>query len=264
MNTMFLRSIGSKIKIAGNIHNTFPIHDVYLEPFFRTGSVYFSKKKSVHNFLNDIDDDVFNLWNVYTHNYKELLEEIKSLPNSESLFRHWKKNKESQPVLKALRFLMLSNFAVFGSASFNLGCNHPKTILLEKYINSIGLMNDTIFTNKDFRKFYNEIKYTSFYKINNFTVMSYNDPPYLDTGENYSYPWSEKDTFDLFEINHSLSLKHPNKYFFAISEFNHPFILEQAKQRNLNIIELGERQNIKNRRTEILITNYETERSLFD
>lgn len=264
MNIMFLRSIGSKNKIAKTIVERLPFHHVYLEPFFRTGSIYFTKKKSIHNFLNDIDDEVFNLWQVYTHNYNELLEKIKSLPNSERLFDYWKKNKESDSILRALRFLMLSNFAVFGSASFSIGCEHPKTILLDKYINSIGLMNDTIFTNKDFRKFYEEIKYTHFYKINNFTVLSYNDPPYLETGENYNYPWSEKDTFDLFEINHSLSLKYPNKYFFAISEFNHPFILEQAKERNLNVITIGERQNIKNRRVEILITNYETEKTLFD
>lgn len=265
MNYMFLRSIGSKRKFAKDIVEKFPSHDVYLEPFFRTGSIYFTKKKCVHNFLNDIDDEVFNLWNVYTHNYKELLEKIKSLPNSERLFDYWLRNKENEPVLKALRFLMLSNFSCFGAgATFIIDCSHNKTILLDKYINSIGLMDDTIFTNKDFRRFYDEIKYTSFYKINNFTVMSYNDPPYLGTGENYNYPWSEKDSFDLFETNHNLSLKYPNKYFFAISEFNHPFIIEQAKQRNLNIIEIGERQNIKNRRTEILITNYETENSLFD
>ena len=41
-------------------------------------------------------------------------------------------------------------------------------------------------------------------------------------------------------------------------------ILDQAKQRNLNVIILGERRNLGNRRTEILITNYETEKSLFD
>jgi DNA adenine methylase len=49
-----------------------------------------------------------------------------------------------------------------------------------------------------------------------------------------------------------------------MSEFDHPFILEQAKQRNLNVITIGERQNLKNRRTEILITNYQKNKNLFD
>ena len=42
------------------------------------------------------------------------------------------------------------------------------------------------------------------------------------------------------------------------------FILEQAKQRNLNVITIGERQNLKNRRTEILVTNYKNHATLFD
>ena len=51
---------------------------------------------------------------------------------------------------------------------------------------------------------------------------------------------------------------------FAYSEFDHPFILEQAEKRGLNVIVIGERQNLKNRRTEILVTNYRKPLSLFD
>jgi len=42
-----------------------------------------------------------------------------------------------------------------------------------------------------------------------------------------------------------------------LNQFNHPFIIQQAKERNLNVHIIGERQNLKNRRTEILVTNYE-------
>ena len=41
-----------------------------------------------------------------------------------------------------------------------------------------------------------------------------------------------------------------------MSEFEHPFITEQVKQRGLNVINVGERQNLNNRKVEILITNY--------
>jgi len=261
---MILRRLGNKSKLAESIYKTFPKHHVYLEPFFGTGSMYFLKPRAMHNIVNDIDDDVFNLWDVYTKQYNELLEAIQNMPKSESLFNYWKKNKESDKVLKALRFLMLSNFAVFGSGSFAIECSNSKTVLLEKYIQAIGLTNETAFINKDFRIFYKNLRYTSFYEQNNFIVMSYNDPPYLGTSDNYSHSFKEQDSIDLFDINCNLSSKYPSKYYFAISEFNHPFILEQAKQRNLNIINLGERRSINNRNTEILITNYETERSLFD
>ena len=262
---MILRRLGNKEKLAEKIYSTFPKHHVYLEPFFGTGAMYFSKPKAMHNIVNDIDDDVFNLWNVYTHKWEQLLEAIQSMPKSESLFNHWKKNKESDEVLKALRFLMLSNFSYMGKGNcFLIDVVHPKKILLDAYLEAKGLLSEVTICNSDFREFYKKLAYTGYYVKNNFTVLSYNDPPYLKTGNNYSHSFTEQDSFDLFEINCQKAKEYPNKFYFAISEFNHPFILEQAKERNLNIINLGERRTLNNRNTEILVTNYETERSLFD
>ena len=50
---------------------------------------------------------------------------------------------------------------------------------------------------------------------------------------------------------------------FGYSEFNHPFLIEEAERRGLFINYLGERQNLKNRRVEILITNYQARLTLF-
>ncbi len=80
----------------------------------------------------------------------------------------------------------------------------------------------------------------------------YSDPPYLTTrNDHYTHQFKESDSSDLFDCLQKTGCK------FAYSEFNNPFILEQAKQRNLNINIIGERQNLKNRRVEVLITNYE-------
>ena len=48
-----------------------------------------------------------------------------------------------------------------------------------------------------------------------------------------------------------------------MSEFDNPMILDLAKQMNLNVIIIGERQNMKNRKTEILVTNYQKAPTLF-
>ena len=48
-----------------------------------------------------------------------------------------------------------------------------------------------------------------------------------------------------------------------MSEFDNEFILNQAKERRLNIIYIGERTNLKNKRTEILVTNYQKAPTLF-
>jgi hypothetical protein len=67
-----------------------------------------------------------------------------------------------------------------------------------------------------------------------------------------------EDSIDLFDCLEKRGCK------FAMSEFDNPFIIQQAKERNLNVIIIGERQNLKNRRTEILITNYNQRPNLFD
>ena len=261
---MILRRLGNKSKLAESIYKTFPKHDVYLEPFFGTGAMYFRKPKAMHNIVNDIDDDVFNLWNVYTHNFNELLEAIQNMPKSESLFKFWVKNKESNEVLKALRFLMLSNYATFGSGTIRVSADNTSKVLLDNYKTYRDFLKDTVICNSDFRIFYKSIQFSMFYVQNNFKVLSYNDPPYLGTGDNYSHSFKEQDSIDLFDILQSKSKEYPDRFFYAVSEFNHPFILEQAKQRGLNIINLGERQTMKNRNTEILVTNYEIELGLFD
>ncbi len=41
-----------------------------------------------------------------------------------------------------------------------------------------------------------------------------------------------------------------------MSEFDHPFILHQARSRSLNVITVIDRRDLINRNTEILATNY--------
>ena len=87
-------------------------------------------------------------------------------------------------------------------------------------------------------------------------IFIYLDPPYLETRNNYiienkNCKWTKKDVDNLFEIAVNSEIK------FAMSEFDNEYILQKAKEYNLNVIEIGERRNMKNRRTEILITNYD-------
>ena len=111
---------------------------------------------------------------------------------------------------------------------------------------------DIKFSNSDFRKFLKSISHRD---LDN--TFIYNDPPYLGTGDNYSNSFTEQDSIDLFDCLQATGCK------FAISEFDNEFILNQAKERDLNVHIIGERKNLKNRRTEILITNYKINPTLF-
>jgi DNA adenine methylase len=249
---MILRRLGNKTKIAAKIQAYFPPHDLYIEPFFGAGGMFFNKPLARHNMLNDIDSDVYNLFWVLLERKEELISALEIMPIHEQLFKHWKTNQEADPVRKAMRFLMLSNFGHMGMRStLHFSPAKSKDVLLSNIEETMQKIKSCFFSNSDFRDFFKKIT------TKTCTVFTYCDPPYLGTGNNYLLGFTEQDSLDLFDTLEAFGHK------WAMSEFDHPFILDQAKKRGLNVIEIGERVNMKNRRTEILVMNYKPENKLF-
>ena len=250
---MILRRLGNKAKIAKEIQSYFPPHKIYIEPFFGAGGMFFNKPKAKYNIVNDLDSDVFNLFMVVMDRKEELEQAFYQMPIHSDLLNYWKKNQETDPIKKALRFLFLSNFTFMGSGEIiKTGTENPKSIFLDRLEAAFKIIFDVQFLNCDFRRFFIEAR------INDTqNTFIYCDPPYLSTDDNYSDSFTEADSIALFDTLHATGCK------YAMSEFDNPFILEQARQRNLNVIVIGERQNLKNRRTEILVTNYKNHPTLF-
>jgi len=259
---MILRRLGNKKKIAKEIQKHFPPHKIYIEPFFGAGGMFFNKPKAKYNIVNDLDSDVFNLFQVVMNQKEELEKAFYMMPIHSDLLDYWKKNQENEPIKKALRFLFLSNLInpMTGDIKRRVYCNDKNIVLLNLNLTYDFLKNTNInLFNEDFVKFIKTIywddKNRPLQKENSFI---YCDPPYLGTNDNYSNSFTKEQSESLFNTLQETKCK------FAMSEFDHPFILEQAEKRGLNIIIIGERQNLKNRRTEILITNYENnQQSLF-
>ncbi len=259
---MILRRLGNKQAIAQDIIKYFPEHKIYVEPFFGAGGMFFNKRKAHNSIVNDLDSDVFNLFNVISNRKDELIEQFNFMPYHQDLLKHWIENKEVDPIKKALRFLFLSNFTYLGKQDTIALCS-ARLEYQYKFENYLNNANSKLFgvqfANMDFRKFLKSIAFYTDGRDNEGKTMIYADPPYLNQTSTYSdNGWNENDCSDLFDSLIESKCK------FGYSEFDHPFILEQAKQRNLNVIIIGERQNLKNRRTEILITNYEKQKGLFD
>ena len=254
---MILNRLGNKKKIAGEIQKYFPQHEIYIEPFFGAGGMFFNKPKSRYNFVNDFDDDVYNLYRQLLDNKEELIRMIEMTPVTETQFKQWGKGKrEDTPLLNAIRFLFISNFGLYGKPNtLRIGPCNTKKIILEHIDITFKYLGDVYFFNCDFRKVFKKCDY----KKNIEKCFCYCDPPYLETQSNYSADFTEQDSFDLFEVLQGSGVK------WAMSEFNHPFILQQAEERKLKVNHIGERKNIMNRRIEVLVTNYEIPQyNLFD
>lgn len=258
---MILRRLGNKSQIAMGIQKYFPQHKIYIEPFFGAGGMFFNKPKAHHNILNDLDSDVFNLFQVVSNKKQELFDMFLMMPLHMDLYNYWKAKKETEPIKKAVRFILLSNYGYMGQCeTFRLTAT--KNEYAEKFktylSNASNYLFNCQFGNMDFRKFLSSLHFQSDGRNDEEQTLIYADPPYLGTSDNYSHSFKDQDAVDLFDCLIETGCK------FAYSEFDHPFILEQAEKRGLNVITIGERQNLKNRRTEILVTNYKKPLSLFD
>lgn len=245
---MILNRLGNKARIAKDIIPHFPPHRTFIDMFFGAGGIFFHKPLADYNFCNDIDDDVFNLWLVLQSDKDELIKQIELMPITESLLKYWNNTKETEPIQKAVRFLALSNFVVNGRGGtlyFGQDYGKPKNPIMAKIERAFIFLKESHFMCQDFKNVLPKIKFRG----NKEDAFIYADPPYLGTKGNYD-SFTENDTQDLFKILVESGIR------FAISEFDNPIVLDLANNYGLNLITIGERQNLKNRRTEILITNY--------
>ena len=249
---MVLTRFGNKRRMKTDLVKLFPVHKMRIELFFGAGGSFFYLPKPKYAILNDLDDDVTNLYMVIQNHLELLRYEISIVPMSESLVKYWRKNLEIDPVKKAVRFLFLSNFTYMGKGdTLRLGLDNSKESILQNLNKTFEKLQNVKIMNSDFRDVLKKISFTKSLndKENCFVYL---DPVYLGTENNYKVPkWTENDSADCLDIMVNCGIKA------AMSEFDHPFIISEATKRGLNIIPIKTRPNIKNRRTEILITNYQ-------
>lgn len=255
---MLLTRLGNKKRISGKLNSYFPTHKMRIELFFGAGGSFFHLPAPKYSILNDLDDDVFNLYQVIQKDRQSLIDQVMILPINESLMKFWLSNQEVDPILKAVRFLLLSNFTYLGKGNtIRLGLGNEKTNLIKKIEPTFLKLKDCKISNRDFRDVINRISFQE-NVIKRSEAFCYLDPIYLGTSHCYKVPkWTSDDTEDCFKIMDNEGIPA------AMSEFDHEQVLDFASDYKMNVIYLGERRNIKSRKNEILITNYKIDQGTF-
>lgn len=105
MNTV-LRYPGSKWRIADQLVSNIPEHKSYLEPYFGSGAVLFNKPPSPIETINDLDDDVINLFQCIRDHSQQLAAMIAAIPYSRKVYDSQFSIVSKDPVDKACAFLI--------------------------------------------------------------------------------------------------------------------------------------------------------------
>jgi len=255
---MILRYVGGKRTIAKKIIPHFPKHSRYISFNFGGGGLFFNKKPAAkYNFLNDIDNNIHNLFTVILTKKKEFEKILKTIPYHQGTWDWIKENDFGDDVMKAIKFIYIQNFGFLGldgTLKIESRTAHKTAVnRIEKTYQFLNKCNCK-FIKRDFR---DVLKNISIEDKSKFFI--YSDPPYLDTSKSISYQkeWNLQDTKDNLDIAVNCGIN------MAISEFDNPKIIKLAEERKLNIIPITLRRNLDKNRTEILITNYKLNNTLF-
>lgn len=105
MNSVF-KYPGAKWSMAEWIISHFPDHRSYLEPFFGSGAVLFKKERSGIETVNDLDDDVVNLFYWIRTDPEKLAHTIRWTPYAREIYdRAWSAQYiERDPFQRAVNF----------------------------------------------------------------------------------------------------------------------------------------------------------------
>lgn len=124
-----LRYPGGKWSVAEWIVSLFPPNYekmVYVEPFVGSGAVFFTKRPSTIETINDLEDEIINLFQVLRSCPEKLAQQIDLTPYSR---REYELAYEAcdDPLEKARRFMVRSNQAIGAKTNVKCGWRNHKT-----------------------------------------------------------------------------------------------------------------------------------------
>lgn len=115
---------GSKWSLADWIIDHMPPHQTYLEPFFGSGAVFFSKQPSPLETINDLDGDVVNLFRVIRDHSDELARLVYWTPYSREEYYASYEMEGADEFERARRFLVRCWMARGAKTSDRTGWRH--------------------------------------------------------------------------------------------------------------------------------------------
>lgn len=125
----FLRWPGSKWGLCNDILNILPEHKIYLEPFLGSGAVFFNKQPCNTEILNDLDEDIVNLFRCIRDYPAELAALVELTPYSRQEYKESYDRENLTEIERARRFIIRCNMARAGMQYYSSSWRHSGPVL---------------------------------------------------------------------------------------------------------------------------------------
>ncbi|WP_404407700.1 DNA adenine methylase [Jeotgalibacillus malaysiensis] len=196
---------GSKWSMASWIIDHMPQHEVYLEPFFGSGAVFFNKAPVKIETINDLDSRIVNLFRVIRDHPEELSRLVAFTPLSRE---EYKRSYEvhPDPLEDARRFLIRCWQAIGAKTSditgwrASISANSPNNT---KQWDAIPAVITEVASRLKNAQIENQNALQLIQRYNRENVLIYADPPYVRstrTNRHYAHEMDEQSHMDLLEV----------------------------------------------------------------
>lgn len=245
---------GGKQQLTKKILSLMPDHKQYDEPFFGGGAIFFAKRPSDIEFINDINGEMVNFYRTLKRKFNELKEEVDCTLHSE--FQHMQAREiyanplSHDDVLRSWAVWMLSKqsiYSIFGNSwAVSIDRNMAKQIQWSKEMFTVMYARRLERTSIFCRDAVNVITSTD-----SKTTFHYCDPPYFNSDLGHYDGYSEDDYERLLEALSSCKGK------FMLSSYPSDVLTEYISQNGWNSIEVDMNKSSGNgRKTEVITMNY--------
>lgn len=250
---------GGKVKLARQIISVMPEHEHYIEVFMGSAAVFFNKPKAPRNCINDINENLVNLFIQVRDNFDELAEKVYWTLYSRNQYKNFVKLynsnfQDSNNIDRALAYLFLvranfnSQIGTGFSASIDSNSANFNIALIERLKLARKHLDGVVIEN---RHYYEIIE-----KYDRDGSLFYLDPPYW-VADNEKFYYENRFKLQQHEV---LALKLSNcKSPWILSYDDVPEIVDMYKEFNVMRIgvtySLGKKSRVR-KIDELLITNF--------
>jgi len=251
---------GGKYELSRKLVPMLPPHIRYFEPFFGGGSMFFRKEPASWNVLNDIDNDLINLYISLAEKYDKFIEYVSWLPRSRKLHELYKEEFQKSSSYDIPDYKKAAHYFYIIRNSFNnvpLGTFSKDTYWGTNIIRELRMSKDKLnratIENLDF------VALVERYSPLRDGDLFYFDPPYVvaEKKKYYRNNFNYEQHNQLSDICNKINDEGGK---FLISYDDKPEIRELYGNFNLDTVEtkyMGANAEFRGRvKKELVITNY--------